>query len=150
MAYKAIDIAKKMIDFASKQNFTEEISNLRLQKMLYYQQGYHLAAFGTPLFDDPIEAWQYGPVVPSVYDVFRKYGASSIPVEEGDPFPLKKEEDELFADVWEAYRDFSAIGLMNQTHKERPWIETRRTNANSVISTDLMKDFFKRLYDEQG
>lgn len=82
MAYKAIDIAKKLIKMADDDiaNGGDNITNLKLQKLLYYQQGYHLAAFDTPLFDESVEAWIYGPVVPVVYDYFQPYGATSLPV----------------------------------------------------------------------
>ena len=64
MAYKAIDIAKKLIFLAQQDeaNGGECLTNLKLQKLLYYQQGYHLAAFGTPLFEENVESWMYGPV----------------------------------------------------------------------------------------
>ena len=66
MAYKALDIANKIISKTDLEH-GDTISNLKLQKMMYYRQGFHLAYFGTPLFDEDIVAWQYGPVVPSVY-----------------------------------------------------------------------------------
>lgn len=61
MAYKAIDIAKKLIFLAQQDeaNGGECLTNLKLQKLLYYQQGYHLAAFGTPLFEENVESWMY-------------------------------------------------------------------------------------------
>jgi uncharacterized phage-associated protein len=67
MAYKALDIANKILAKASSSDSEELISNMKLQKLLYYQQGFHLAYFGTPLFDEEIETWMYGPVVPAVY-----------------------------------------------------------------------------------
>ena len=57
MAYKALDIANKIISKTDLEH-GDTISNLKLQKMLYYQQGFHLAYFGTPLFDEDIVAWQ--------------------------------------------------------------------------------------------
>ena len=51
------------------------MTNLRLQKLLYFAQGWHLARFGRPLFDASIEAWPYGPVVPEVYRAYKEYGA---------------------------------------------------------------------------
>src|SRR5271165_1232342 len=52
----------------------DTISNLKLQKLLYYVQGYHLAFYGSELFPDPIVAWQYGPVVEGVYHNFKRFG----------------------------------------------------------------------------
>ena len=80
MTYKAIDIAKKLIFLAQQDeaNGGECLTNLKLQKLLYYQQGYHLAAFGTPLFEENVESWMYGPVVPVVYDTYAECGAHTL------------------------------------------------------------------------
>ena len=51
------------------------ISNLKLQKLLYYAQGIHLALNGQPLYPERIEAWQHGPVVPEIYHAFKEYRA---------------------------------------------------------------------------
>ena len=82
MAYNVIDIAKKLIKMADDDiaNGGDNITNLKLQKLLYYQQGYHLAVFDTPLFNEAVEAWIYGPVVPVAYDYFQQFGATSLPV----------------------------------------------------------------------
>ena len=103
MTYKALDIAKKLILKAQNDepNGGERLTNLKLQKLLYYQQGYHLAAFGTPLFSEDVEAWMYGPVVPTVYDVFSAYGSSALPVVESE-ISLSEEEEILFSQVYDA------------------------------------------------
>lgn len=143
MAYKALDIANKLIKLADndRANGGDGLTNLKLQKLLYYEQGYHLAAFGTPLFDDEVEAWMYGPVVPSVYDHYSKNGSSPLP-QEGDPVILSEDEELLFFQVYDAYRDYSAIGLMNLTHKETPWLSTTPHDRGSVISRKSMQNFF--------
>lgn len=148
MAYKALDIAKKLIRMADwdTANGGDNMTNLRLQKLLYYEQGYHLAKFGTPLFDEQIEAWIYGPVVPTVYDYYNQYGAQILPVD-NDEIDLTAEEEDLFAEVFEAYREFSAIGLMNLTHKERPWLSALPHNRGTVISLASMERFFKTQLD---
>ena len=143
MAYKALDIAKKLIFKAQNDepNGGERLTNLKLQKLLYYQQGFHLAFFGTPLFGDTVEAWMYGPVVPSVYNEYSSYGSSSLP-EVDSVIALTDEEEELFNEVYDSYRDFSAIGLMNRTHKEKPWASVSPHDRGTVIPQESMKDFF--------
>ena len=116
--------------------------NLHGAELLYYQQGYHLAAFGTPLFSEDVEAWMYGPVVPTVYDVFSAYGSSALPVVESE-ISLSEEEEILFSQVYDAYREFSAIGLMNRTHTERPWIEAKPHDRGTVIPLSSMESYFK-------
>ena len=144
MTYKALDIAKKLIFTAQNDepNGGERLTNLKLQKLLYYQQGYHLAAFGTPLFSEDIEAWMYGPVVPVVYDMFSEYGSSALPIVDGE-IALDEEEEILFNQVYDAYREFSAIGLMNRTHTERPWIEATPHDRGTVIPQSMMASYFK-------
>jgi uncharacterized phage-associated protein len=141
MAYKVLDVAKKIISKTDSEK-GETISNLKLQKMLYYMQGYFLAYFEKPLFDDEILAWQYGPVVPSVYDKYKSNGAQAISLgdENNTVVTFSEEEEELFDEVYDVYSQFSAIKLMDMTHSEDPW---RNTEINKVISKDALKSFFK-------
>lgn len=144
MAYKALDIAKKLIYKAQNDepNGGERLTNLKLQKLLYYQQGFHLAFFGKPLFAEEVESWMYGPVVPAVYDEYSAYGSSALP-EVAESLSLPDDEEELFNEVYDAYREFSAIGLMNRTHSERPWLEAVPHDRGTVISQKSMESFFK-------
>lgn len=147
MAYKALDIANKLLAKAADVCGGDLMSNMKLQKMLYYEQGYHLAAFGTPLFDEDIEAWMYGPVVPSVYEHFKSHGSGGLEPETEEIIELTEDEEYMFNDVFDAYVDFSAYGLMRKTHSEIPWRKTT-TGPGNVISHDKMIDFFsKKLAD---
>lgn len=138
MAYKALDIANKIISKTDLEH-GDTISNLKLQKMMYYQQGFHLAYFGTPLFDEDIVAWQYGPVVPSVYKEYKSFESNSISTSK-EGISLSDDEEDLFNNVYEEYNQFSAVALMKMTHEETPW---KTTEINSVISRDKMAAFFK-------
>lgn len=138
MAYKALDIANKIISKTDLEH-GDTISNLKLQKMMYYQQGFHLACFGTPLFDEDIIAWQYGPVVLSVYKEYKSFESNSISTSK-EGITLSEDEEELFNNVYEEYNQFSAVALMKMTHEESPW---KTTEINSVISRDKMMAFFK-------
>lgn len=151
MAYKVLDIAKKLIKMADwdTANGGEGMTNLRLQKLLYYEQGYHLAVFDTPLFNEVVEAWMYGPVVPVAYDFYQQYGSQVLPVED-KVICMSDDEEELFAQVFEAYREFSAIGLMNKTHQELPWASKEERGRGVEISQNSMKVFFKtQLIDDK-
>ncbi len=77
MAYSVVDIANKIIANTDIHQ-GETISNLKLQKMLYYMQGFFIAVFDKKLFEEPIEAWQYGPVVRAVYFHFKEFGPAAI------------------------------------------------------------------------
>lgn len=142
MGYKVIDIANKILAKASNSEVDELICNLKLQKMLYYMQGFHLAYFDNPLFEEDIEAWMYGPVVPAVYDTFKSNGNKGISFD-GAPIELTSEEEILFNEVYRVYGAYSAVGLMNLTHSEMPWKSTT-TGVGNVIDKDLMRKFFKK------
>ena len=148
---KAVEVAKYILNLINE-DYGETISNLKLQKILYYIQGYFLAYFDKPLFEDKIVAWAYGPVVPSVYNEYKKYGNNSLPVheitqEEYHMFinNLSKNELGLIQQVFETYIDYSAYNLVNMTHSETPWnsalIDGKATG--NEIDNDIIKFFFK-------
>ncbi len=118
------------------------MSNLKLQKLLYYTQGFHLAMDGKPLFSEQIEAWKHGPVVPNVYHKYKEFGRQAIPcptdTKAFDKIPLKSKE--VINDVYEVYGQYEASVLRNLTHGEPPW---QKTEEGAVISQDLMKEYFK-------
>ncbi|MCC8114137.1 MAG: DUF4065 domain-containing protein [Bacteroidales bacterium] len=142
MAYSVIDIANKLLLKPMWDDNLEFISNLKLQKLLYYEQGYHLAMFDTPLFDAEIEAWMYGPAIPEVYEKYKCYGRGGIAPDNREEVKLTDEEEELFQEVFDAFKEYSAYGLMMKTHEEYPWASTPHGPGN-VISKDKIKSFFK-------
>ena len=140
------DIAEKILA-KTNTNAGDIISNLKLQKLLYYMQGYHLAFFDTPLFCDEIVAWQYGPVVPKVYYEYSKFekGAIDIPENKDNIISLTNEQENLFDSVYKEYNQFSAVALMEMTHNESPW---KDTPLKEIISKDKLKSFFKTMIEE--
>ncbi|WP_346862853.1 type II toxin-antitoxin system antitoxin SocA domain-containing protein [uncultured Draconibacterium sp.] len=137
--YSVFDIANKILAKAANNEAGDLISNLKLQKLLYYMQGFHLALFDSPLFENEIEAWQYGPVIPEVYHHFKDNGNKGItPTEE--IIALNGDEENLFDSVFSVYGEYSAVGLMNLTHQESPWLNTQ---LGDTIDTELLKSFFK-------
>lgn len=143
MSYPVLNIANKIIA-GMDANQGEIISNLKLQKLLYYMQGFFIAVFDRRLFDNEIEAWQYGPVVREMYDHFKEFGSGAITLR-GDVeiSDLNEEESQLFEDVMEEFGQYSAIKLMNMTHNEWPWKKVFNENPQGVISYDLLKEYFK-------
>lgn len=139
MAYHVLEIANKLLYRADVDGEGELLTNMKLQKLLYYEQGFHLAYFGTPLFDEDIEAWAYGPVVPCVYSAYKSNGRIGIKPDH-DPIALEKIEENLFNEVFEVYNEYSASGLVKLTHSESPWLDTPRKKK---ISHDSLERFFK-------
>ena len=117
------------------------MTNLKLQKLLYYAQGFHLALFRTPLFIDNLEAWMHGPVVRSVYFQYNEYGSQPIPKPDDFDTESIHAETRLFLDeVYEVYGQFSAWKLRNMTHQETPW---NSTPLNTVIPHEKLEEFFQ-------
>jgi uncharacterized phage-associated protein len=118
----------------------DSITNLKLQKLLYYAQGVNLALSDTPLFMNRIEAWTHGPVVPEVYRSYKQHGAQAIPTEPVDLDEYPKDMRDLLDEVYEVFGQFTASKLRTMTHSEPPW---KLTPQGCVITHQLMKDYFK-------
>lgn len=114
------------------------ISNLKLQKLLYYAQGFCLALTSKPLFRERIEAWTHGPVVPAVYRRFKDYRDLGLPIPADIP-QFDSDLQELLDEVYAVYGQFSAWKLRNMTHQEPPW---RDTSAGETISEASLKAYF--------
>src|SRR5262245_32067863 len=100
----AKQVAKTYLDLAASGPEADPISNLRLQKLLYYAQGWSLAQRGVALFPDKIEAWALGPVVPNVYHPLKSFGAGAIPADAIDGTPLGEKDADFVTTVWDAYK----------------------------------------------
>ena len=143
-----VDITNKII-LRTDADKGDIISNLKLQKLLYYMQGYHLAFFNEKFFEDYLEAWTYGPVVPSAYHRFKEFGPKGIILDpnEYNEIELSADQEDMFEQVMNEYGKFSAIKLMEMTHKEAPWKEAFE-KPDKIISIETMKSFFAKLIDE--
>jgi len=144
----ALEVAKHLIRLSAAGQEPDWLCHMRLQKLLYYAQGWSLAVRGRALFPEVVEAWQYGPVVGSLYPVFRRYGHGSIPPEDFNDPELDAEDAAFVTVVWDAYKEFSATKLCDMTHGEAPWLEARGGSAshhsgNAPISHEAMTAFFR-------
>lgn len=141
---KAIDVANFFIDLYNSVP-EGQITNLSLNKLLYFAQGHSLAENGKQLFDEPIEAWKYGPVVPSVYRTFKQASRKNIakPCGNYSSDVFSEEDLDLLLDVFRKYQDYSASALLRMTHKEgTPWRQVFQEGENNVISQESLKRFF--------
>jgi uncharacterized phage-associated protein len=132
--YPALTIAKWLIAWAEAEG--EELSNLKLQKLLYYAQGHHLADTHQPLFSDAIQAWSHGPVVPDVYHEYKEFGSASIVLPDEDPFTWDDVDawtSQYLSAVWNTYGGYSAGWLRNMTHEERPWKDHFRPDGYAIV-----------------
>jgi uncharacterized phage-associated protein len=122
------------------------VSNLKMQKLLYYIQGEFLVIKNRQAFFESIYAWKHGPVVPEVYYVYNTYVANVIR-KKPDNFNEKQFENndiEIFDKVINYNLDNSAWDLVDKTHRETPWIKNYSDAVNNIIPVEDMKDYFKR------
>jgi len=123
-----------------------DLTNLKLQKLLYFAQLEHLKKTGRPLFEDKIEAWQYGPVVKSVYDWLKGCGAYVITELDADLSIADELSNDIKAfldDFWIRYQGRSAWSLVEETHKAgSPWdtIYRRGQGNHEEIPIQLLKE----------
>lgn len=149
--YTSFDIAEWFLWYNNKvimaDSDADYISNLKLQKLLYYAQGSFLAIKDQLLFDEDLLAWEHGPVVSEVYQKYKKYHSSGIPFDEEYKNNITKEDESLLKEVYRVFGKYSAWGLREMTHNETPWKETKR---NGVISVESIKEYFKKHYVEEA
>ena len=121
----------------------DNITNLKLQKLLYYAQGFHVGMnAGVPLFPERIIAWKHGPVVRPVWHRYKACGFSAIAAPENyDADMYVPEVLELLDAVYLTYGQFTAKRLEQMTHEESPW---QNTPPSSTIQLDLLHEYFKR------
>ena len=123
------------------------ISNLKLQKLVYYAQGFALALHSRPLFPERIEAWTHGPVVPELYNEYRGHGSDPIPHPGETDFSIYDAQTrELLDEVYAVYGQFSAWKLRDMTHSEPPWRDT--PSGQEIRHDDLSGYFATRLSRE--
>lgn len=119
----------------------DAISNLKLQKLMYYAQGFSLAMRGKPLFREDFEAWEHGPVIPSLYRMFRNYGSGALPKPKNFDVNRYSEDDRKFLnEIYDTFGQYSAWALRELSHQTAPW---RDTPHNTVIPKERMTSYFK-------
>jgi len=152
---KAEATARYLIHLANQEPEAELVTHLRLQKLLYYVQGYSLAVWDRPFFSERIEAWRNGPVVRAVYRLFAEYEDAPLPAREGrDLVPLSDQEKAFVRSLWEHHKQYSASALWQMTHREAPWrnVWANRpddASGSDEIPPDAMRVFFKRQLEQQ-
>lgn len=145
----AMDIATWFLQrnaFDRKNNLdVEGISNLKLQKLLYYAYGCFLALYEERLFHEFVVAWQHGPVVGMVYEKYKINGSNSISNIESTQVEFSEHITDVLEFVYKEFGKYTAWALRNMTHEETPWKETKQSN---VIEDELIFNYFRENYIE--
>lgn len=122
------------------------VTNLKLQKMLYYMQGFFLGKFGTPLFDEDLVAWKYGPVIPGLYSALSHNRDNPITETLSAPYSIEDAEDRQFLDSAIATLEpYDAIYLLRKSHMPgSPWSTIWQNGAGyrHVIPKELIRSYF--------
>lgn len=164
MAYPAKAVANEFLKLAKADG--KPISPMKLLKLVYFAHGWFLAITDQPLIEERVEAWQYGPVIPVLYQEFKRFGndpitarATDAPRYEGGKFisdipyidvsacdPSASEAKALIEKVWKTYGSHSAGQLSSATHQPgTPWEQTYVQGQRSlVISDEVIKGYYKK------
>ena len=142
-SFNAHDVAKYFVRIGTNVEQEEFLTNLKVQKLLYYAQAFHLALNNAILFHEDIEAWQYGPVVRSVYDELKQYSSGPIDIAYSETCTI--DEDSFLSQIYDIFGPYSASKLVSMTHSEPPWRDSwNPDNPREVISLESMKEYFQK------
>lgn len=142
--YKVLDVAWYIIYWCHEQN--KAISNLKLQKLLYFVQAEFLIKKGVSCFFEEIEAWSFGPVVPEVYQRFKVYGSGNIPIigRRLRNINILEEDKKIIDRIISQGVKYSASELVYITHNQLPWKEAySKPGHNNIISKKSIKSYFE-------
>lgn len=118
------------------------ISNSKLQKILYFIQAEFLVNLGKPCFSEEIQAWNFGPVVPEVYQHYRGYGATNIPDQKDSGFELISRQDKEHLDaIIDGAARYSSSSLTEITCRQSPWKNVHK-KSDCVIKQSVIKEYF--------
>jgi uncharacterized phage-associated protein len=153
MSYKAAIAANALLQRAFKES-RPDVTPMKLQKLLWFLNGWHLAMFGKPAVAEPFEVWRYGPVISSLYQQTKKFGGGPVTEylktfdeKSGShlafvPSDADKEFSEALDVAWEKYIGFNATALSSLTHSaETPWSVAKK-NGVEVIDNELIQRYF--------
>ena len=150
-----------------KERGLRPLTQMKLHKLVYFSHGWHLALWNKPLINEMVEAWEYGPVVPTLYHEFKEYGANKIPrlatdwnpeTLDWDITPRIDEDDKqalgLLARITTVYGMRSARDLSALTHaKHSPWTQTAEEHSgirHVDIPNDRIQGYFKEKIRHTG
>jgi uncharacterized phage-associated protein len=150
--HSALDVAAWFLNEIDRKA-GDSLTNLKLQKLVYYAQAWSVALLNRPLFDEAVEAWAHGPVVESVYQEYKEFGFGVLPRSRRRP-RFAPQELTILEDVLAVYGEHSAKFLENLTHEEEPWraawgdrAPTSRSRHRIPVSG--MRRYYRRLYESR-
>ena len=137
--YSALEVARFIIAYCKRNGLL--MSNLKLQKVLYFIQAEFLVRNGEPCFFERIEAWPFGPVVSNVYHEYKMFGSSNIYSNLSNSFDIAERDQNIIENIVNACDSFSATQLVEITHKQAPW-RNAYANGRHIITNDSILNYF--------
>lgn len=132
-----LNVARYFIVRAYEDGQEDQMTNMKVQKLLYYSQSLHLALYDKPLFGDEIQAWRYGPVCPPAYKFYQEFEAEQLPIPQPDfLLQIPDETKKLLEEVWSHFSGYHAYRLSDMTHVEFPWKKARKGLPAEASSTE--------------
>lgn len=140
--YRVLDIARYVIERSRDTDKT--ISNLKLQKILYFIQAEFLVTKNQPCFAEEIQAWDFGPVVPDVYYAYRVFGSANIPCIGKSRVSqiISSEDKKILNGIIDECSKYSASELVEITHNQSPWGKAYKPGQNNEITPESIKKYF--------
>lgn len=148
--HKAIEIANWFIAKAAESG--DLVTHLKVQKLLYYAEAWTQVLADKELFEEQMQAWAHGPVVPEVFHEFKQYGWNPLPVPQEKKIPeISDEAQEVLIQVFDTYGNIPARTLEEMSHLDAPWINARgdrspEERCETVMPKIDIKNFFKSKY----
>lgn len=148
-SYDPVQIAWKVIEVANKCNIP--ITHMQLQKLVYIAHGFCLAGLGKPLISEPVTAWKYGPVIPRIYQEFKRFGGAVIRAENRNcSILLPPAEEQLITSVVQSYGSFTGVQLSELTHMPgSPWYQVWFNGGshqdNTVIPNFIIEAQYQKI-----
>lgn len=159
-SYNVMDVSRYIINYSNKKDYS--ISNLKLQKLLYFIQVYFLVKHGKECFGSTIEAWAFGPVVPEAYREFKRFGGGEIPPvkswfvfeEEGrlwsvrrieyDDKAIRKRDKRRINQVVDLFANYSSSDMTELTLNQAPWEAAYKKAPGSAIQNESLNVYFSQ------
>ena len=150
--FKSLAVANEFIEISLDRQ--KPVTPMKLLKLVYFAHGWHLGLYGSPLINEQVEAWKYGPVVESIYYEVRSYGTNSITslISRTDFATMETTVPRvdgstsggiraisLIERVWDLYSPYSGIKLSNMTHQPgSPWFKIwKPMESNPIKGTNI-------------
>lgn len=152
MTYSVAAIANALIEIAANRGMY--LSNLKLQKLVYFAHGWYLALEGVPLIREEVQSWRYGPVIQSLYEDLKHYGSAPVTkrIDTGESVVFGSDDYHFLEQIFAKYGMFSPAELIALTHKPgSPWEQFGAGESwYQVIPNDVIQQDFRSKLNQRS